>query len=56
MRRPIFLLIIALALTSFIYLWNPIGFQDLFSDEGCIYQNIHAYIGGLRSPADRDLL
>jgi hypothetical protein len=32
--RPIFLLIIPLALSAFTHLWNPIGFPDLFSDEG----------------------
>jgi 4-amino-4-deoxy-L-arabinose transferase-like glycosyltransferase len=32
--RAIFLLIIPLSLSAFIHLWNPVGFPDLFSDEG----------------------
>jgi 4-amino-4-deoxy-L-arabinose transferase-like glycosyltransferase len=32
--RPIFLLIIPLSLSGFVHLWNPVGFPDLFSDEG----------------------
>ena len=43
MRRSIFLLIILLALTSFIHLWNPIGFQDLFSDEG-VYMRMSLHV------------
>ena len=33
-RRPIFLLLIPLVLSAFTHLWNPIGFPDLFYDEG----------------------
>ena len=34
MHRCAYLLIIPLALSAFTHLWNPIGYPDLFSDEG----------------------
>ncbi|HSB56354.1 MAG TPA: glycosyltransferase family 39 protein [Nitrosopumilaceae archaeon] len=33
-RKPILLLLIPLVLSAFTHLWNPIGFPDLFYDEG----------------------
>jgi len=33
-RRTLFLLIIPVSLSAFTHLWNPVGFPDIFYDEG----------------------
>jgi len=33
-RRQVFLMLIPLALSAFTHLWNPVGFPDIFYDEG----------------------
>jgi hypothetical protein len=46
MKRSLILLIIPLVITSFTHLWNPIGFPDLFSDEGVyIRRSLHILQG-----------
>lgn len=46
-RRPIFLLLIPLVLSAFTHLWNPIGFPDLFYDEGIYMRRAMHVLDGL---------
>ncbi len=46
-HRSFYLLIIPLALSAFTHLWNPIGFPDIFYDEGVYMRRAMHVIDGL---------
>ena len=45
--RSVFLLSIPLVLSAFTHLWNPIGFPDIFYDEGIYMQRSMRVLEGL---------
>lgn len=51
-QRTIFLILIPLLLSAFTHLWNPIGFPDLFYDEGIYMRRAMHVLEGL-GPQER---
>ncbi|TLX81752.1 MAG: glycosyltransferase [Thaumarchaeota archaeon] len=45
-RRSFYLLIIPLSLSAFTHLWNPVGFPDIFYDEGIYLRRAMHLLGG----------